>query len=54
MPNLVDTPKTPNVDDHNTKETAARERLDRSAEDVAEQGEKTEQRYDENHDLFTK
>jgi hypothetical protein len=34
--------------------TADQQRLDRLAEDLAEQGGRTEQRYDESHHLFTK
>ena len=34
--------------------TPAQRRLDRVADDLAEQGSRTEQRYDQNHSLFTK
>ncbi len=34
--------------------TSAQRRLDRVADDLAEQGSKTEQRYDQSHSLFTK
>jgi len=34
--------------------TPAQRRLDRVADDLAEQGSKTEQRYDQSHSLFTK
>jgi nucleotide-binding universal stress UspA family protein len=35
-------------------ETSAQNRLDRFADELAEQGEKTEQRYDVTHSIFTK
>lgn len=35
-------------------ETSAQKRLDRSAEELAEHGQRTEQHYDEAHSLFTK
>ena len=34
--------------------TPAQKRLDRAADDLAEQGSRTEQRYDQSHSLFTK
>jgi hypothetical protein len=36
------------------QESLAQKRLDLSAEDLAERGERTEQHYDEAHSLFTK
>jgi hypothetical protein len=36
------------------QESAEDERLNKSADDAAEQGEETEQKYDESHDIFTK
>jgi len=54
MPSLIDSPEIPNNDDHKKQDTAAQERLDRSADESSEQAQKTEQRYDQGHDIFTK
>jgi hypothetical protein len=37
-----------------SEERAAQERLDRVADELAEQASKTEHHYDEDHDIFTK
>jgi hypothetical protein len=37
-----------------SEEAAAQERLDREADELAEQASKTERHYDEDHNIFTK
>ena len=49
------TDKTPKQqDDFNGSETADEKTLDRIADEVAQRAQRTEQRYDEDHDIFTK
>jgi hypothetical protein len=54
MPNQTENHDTPPRDVSNASGTAAEKRLDRAAEESAEKAEKTEQRYDSEHDIFTK
>jgi hypothetical protein len=54
MPNESDSQKMLEVNESKTVETLADERLDREAEDSAGKAERTEQRYDKSHDIFTK
>ena len=54
MPNLPDSLETPNIDKSEAEKTAAYERLERSADSAAEKAGKTEQHYDQSHDIFTK
>jgi hypothetical protein len=37
----------------NTEKTPPDKKLERTADDAAKQAEKTEQRYDEDHEIFT-
>ena len=52
--------KTDQSDDSRQQEklvdssTVEQEKLDRLAQEAAERAERTEQRYDRNHDIFTK
>jgi hypothetical protein len=41
-------------DDLNASETTNEETLDRIADEVAQRAARTEQRYDQDHDIFTK
>lgn len=41
-------------DNSKPAETQVEKRLDRAADEAAEKAEKTEQRYDRNHSIFTK
>jgi hypothetical protein len=55
MPNENKAPETPRPDDSKAREIAEdRERMNRAANEAAEQGLKREQRYDEDHNIFTK
>lgn len=54
MANQIDSQGTPKVDQTKASETAANERLDRAAEEAAENAGRTEQRYDSSHGVFTK
>jgi hypothetical protein len=51
----VRTDNTPKQqDDFNASEATNEITLDRIADEVAERAESTEQRYDQDHDIFTK
>jgi len=54
MPDQLESRETPKFDISKASETVAEKRLDRAAEESAEKAEKTEQRYDSEHDIFTK
>jgi len=54
MSTQTDSQENPKLDVSKTSETQAQKRLDRAAEEAAEKGEKTEQRYDRDHNIFTK
>jgi hypothetical protein len=54
MPDQLESHETPTFDISKASETLAEKRLDRAAEESAERAEKTEQRYDREHDIFTK
>jgi hypothetical protein len=54
MPNHTDTADMPGQDSSGAATTASETRLDRIANDAASQAAKTEQRYDMEHDIFTK
>jgi hypothetical protein len=54
MSNQADKTKAPEVDTSNTLETPADERLDRIADEAAQKAERTEKRFDSDHDIFTK
>ena len=49
------TENTPGLkDDFSASETTNEEQLDRIANEVAKRAERTEHRYDQDHDIFTK
>jgi hypothetical protein len=55
MPSQNNDPETPKPDDSKAREIAAdREKMNRVANEAAEQGLNRERRYDEDHDIFTK
>ena len=54
MPRESDNKQTPKFDISQALETPAKKRLDRAAEESAEKAERTEQRYDQDHSIFTK
>jgi hypothetical protein len=55
MPDKLGNASTPTrKDPSKTSETSDDKKLDRIADDAAERAGKTEQRYDEDHDIFTK
>jgi hypothetical protein len=55
MPNPVGNPKTPSQKaPAKGSETTEDKKLDRIADDAAKRAGKTEKRYDEDHDIFTK
>ena len=55
MPNETNTPDTPRQqDDSNTVETPKQTKLDSIANSVAPRAVKRQQRYDQEHNIFTK
>jgi hypothetical protein len=55
MPNKTDSPDTPKLqEDSADAQKAVQEKLDRIADKAAKRGEKREQRYDEEHGIFTR
>jgi len=54
MPSQLESQEKPPFDISKASETVAERRLERAAEESAEKAEKTEQRYDSEHDIFTK
>jgi hypothetical protein len=54
MPDQVKPTETPMPDDAQTSEKSADKRLDSVADEAAGRALKTEQRYDKDHDIFTK
>ena len=55
MPNQNNDPETPKPDDSKAREIAVdREKMNRAADEAAEQGLNRERRYDQDHDIFTK
>jgi hypothetical protein len=54
MPNETHVEKPSSTDEFQTSKTGEDERLDRTAEEAAEKAGKTEKRYDQDHDIFTK
>ena len=55
MPNQTNTPDTPRQqDDSNTVETPKQTKLDSIANSVASRAVKRRQRYDQDHNIFTK
>jgi hypothetical protein len=55
MPNKTDSPDTQKLqEDSADAQKAVQEKLDRIADKAAKRGEKREQRYDEEHGIFTR
>jgi hypothetical protein len=55
MPNQTNTPDTPREqDDSNTVETTEQTKLDSIANAIASRAVKRQQRYDKDHNIFTK
>lgn len=55
MPDTLGNTKKPTPKDPSkTSETSEDKKLDRIADDAAERAGKTEERYDQEHDIFTK
>ena len=54
MPNQSNTEKQPSAEEFHTSKTGEDKKLDRTAEQAAEKAGKTEKRYDQEHDIFTK
>jgi hypothetical protein len=50
----TDIEKPSSTDEFNTSKTGQDNRIDRTAEEAAEKAGKTEKRYDQDHDIFTK
>jgi hypothetical protein len=54
MPNQTRIEKPPSTEDLHTAKTEQDKQIDRTAEQAAEKASKTEKRYDQDHDIFTK
>ena len=54
MPNQSEKSETPTPSDTKTLEKQVDKRLERDADEAAERALKTEQRYDKDHNIFTK
>jgi hypothetical protein len=54
MSTKVSNPDAPKSDSSKPAETPVDRRLNRVADELAEKAEETEQRYDQNHSIFTK
>jgi hypothetical protein len=54
MPNQTRIEKPPSTEDLNAAKTEQDKQIDRIAEQAAEKASKTEKRYDQDHDIFTK
>lgn len=52
MTESIDRPETSG--NRKSEEAAEQEKLDRTADELAEQASKTEQHYDRDHNIFTK
>jgi hypothetical protein len=46
--------KPPSTEEFHTAKTGQDKKIDRTAEQAAEKAGKTEKRYDQDHDIFTK
>jgi hypothetical protein len=53
-PNLSKVEKPSGLEDFSTSKTGEDKKIDRAAEQAAEKAGKTEKRYDQNNDIFTK
>jgi hypothetical protein len=54
MPEQFVNQEATKLEDATVSDTTAEKRIDRVAEKAAERSAKTEQRYDENHSIFSK
>jgi hypothetical protein len=54
MPNQTDTPDIPRQDNSDAATTGEDAKLDRIANEPASRGGKRQQRYDQEHNIFTK
>jgi hypothetical protein len=54
MPNQSNIEKQPSTEEFHTSKTGEDKKIDRTAEQAAEKAGKTEKRYDQDHDIFTK
>jgi hypothetical protein len=53
-PNLSKVEKPSGLEEFSTSKTGEDKKIDRAADQAAEKAGKTEKRYDQNHDIFTK
>jgi hypothetical protein len=54
MPNQTRIEKPPSMEESRTAKTEQEKKIDRTAEQAAGKAGKTEKRYDEEHNIFTK
>jgi hypothetical protein len=54
MPSQAENEKSPTMEEFHTSKTGEDNKLDRAAEESAEKASKTQKRYDNSHDIFTK
>jgi hypothetical protein len=54
MKNQSETPKVTNLENESNSEAASQRRIDRMAEEAAEKSSRTEQKFDSNHQIFSK
>jgi hypothetical protein len=54
MPQQFENPEATKLEDETVSETTAEKRIERVAEKAAEKSTKTEQRYDGDHNIFSK
>lgn len=54
MQNQTRIEKPPSMEEFPTAKTVEDKKIDRTAEQAAEKAGKTERRYDQDHDIFTK
>ena len=54
MPKQFENPEARKLEDETVSDAAAEKRIDRVAEKAAEKAEKTEQSYDQDHEVFSK
>jgi hypothetical protein len=54
MPNQTRIEKPSSIEEFHSAKTGQDKKIDRTAEQAAEKAGKTEKRYDQDHDIFTK
>jgi hypothetical protein len=54
MPEQFENPEATKLEDKTVSDASAQERINRVAEKAAERASKTEQRYDKDHNIFSK